>query len=178
MILENIQKRRKQLDLTQGELAKLADVSQSALAKIESKRMNPSFDIAKRIFDALESQEHETSAKASDVMSKKVITVKSLDTVETAVSLMKKHGISQLPVFEKGHLVGLVTESALIENLDRPNLRSQKISKVMLEAPPTIPEDSPVKLISELLKYNPILIVYKKAELVGVICKSDLLKVV
>lgn len=178
MLLENIQKRRRQLGITQNELAKLSGVSQSAIAKIESGRLSPSYDNAKKIFDTLDEQEGETSAKASDVMSSKVFIVQISDTVDKAISLMKKHGISQLPVFEKGHLVGLVTESSLIENMDKPNLKNVKLGKVMLEAPPTIAEDTPVRLLSELLKYNPILLVYKKAELKGVICKSDLLKAV
>lgn len=178
MLLENIKRRRKKLDKTQAELAKLSGVSQSMIAKIESGKLSPSFDKAKQIFDTLDQLEHETSAKASEIMSRNITIIESNDIVDNAISKMKQRGISQLPVFEKGHLVGLISESILTDNLDRPNLGKLKVKEIMTEAPPTISEDTPVKLVSELLKYNPTVIVYRQADIKGIITKADLLKTI
>src|SRR3989344_2649643 len=100
--LKEIQRRRRNLNLTQSKLAKLSGISQSALAKIESGRMNPSFEIAKRIFDTLEQLEHTEAVKAVDIMTKRLFTVDINDRVEEAISLLKRHNISQLPVLKKG----------------------------------------------------------------------------
>lgn len=176
--LETIQKRRKNLNLTQSQLAKLADVSQSVIAKIESKRINPSFKIAKMIFDALDSIETQKSIKARDIMTRKVITVKASDKIEHAIKIMRNHEISQLPVFKNGSVVGLICESDLIAHYNDVRISSKKIESIMEDAPPLISEETPINSVSELLKYHPILIVTKKAKLAGVVAKADLLKTV
>ncbi|MFH1424774.1 MAG: CBS domain-containing protein [archaeon] len=178
MLLENIQKRRKAIGLTQSELSRLSGVSQSTIAKIESNKISPSYQIAKAIFDALDAQEHETSAKAADIMTRKVITIDSNDTVQTAGKIMREKGISQLPVFEKDHLVGIISERIIVENFDKPSLKQKRISEIMSEAPPTIAENAPIKLVSELLKYSSLIAVYHKSEFKGIITKSDLLGVI
>ena len=55
--IEDIKRRRKILELTQTELAKMAGISQSLLVKIEAGRVSPTYDKAERIFLALESIE-------------------------------------------------------------------------------------------------------------------------
>jgi len=50
--LSEIKARRKQLGITQEELAELAEVSQSLIAKIENSSIIPTYDRVKRIFDA------------------------------------------------------------------------------------------------------------------------------
>ena len=178
MRLEDIKSLRNKVGLTQKELAHLSGVSQSAIAKIEAGKMSPTYDAAKNLFDALEAVQTKTSVKVSDIMTKKMHIINSSEMVSSAIAIMKKHGISQLPVFEKGHLVGLVSESVIAENIGLENLAGKKVSAIMNEAPPTLSEDSPVKLVSELLKYNPIVLIYRKAELVGAVTKADLLKTI
>jgi predicted transcriptional regulator len=178
MLLESIAKRRKMLDLTQAQLAEKAEVSQSMIAKIEAGKLNPSYENATEIFNALDSLEKEKSIKASKIMHKDIITVKTSNYIEDVIKILKQKGISQLPVFESNHLVGLVTEKEIIDNLDIPDLGSNRVSLIMKDAPPTISEDTPIKVVSELLKYSDIVIVYRKAQLVGVITKADLLKTI
>jgi len=178
MTLKTIGKRRKMLGLTQAELAREAGVSQSMIAKIEAGLLSPSYDKALAIFNALDSLEQEKSVKARDIMVKKVVTVKSSDKVSRAINLMRQKGLSQLPVFEGGHLVGLVSESIILEHLDTANFGGKEVGKIMGDAPPTVGEDAPLKMLSELLKYAPIVLVYEKAVLKGVVTKSDLLGVV
>ncbi|MFH1450914.1 MAG: CBS domain-containing protein [archaeon] len=178
MLLESIQKRRKILGLTQAQLAEKAEVSQSMIAKIEAGKLSPSYENATAIFDALDSLEKEKSLKASKIMHKEVITVKSSDYIEDVIKILKQKGISQLPVFQGNHLVGLVSEKEIVENLSIPDLGSNRVSLIMKEAPPTISEDTPVKIVSELLRYAEIVLVYRKAELAGVITKADLLKTI
>ncbi len=178
MRIEDIKRLRMKLGLTQSKLSKLSGVSQSAIAKIEAGKMSPTYEKAKKIFDALENYETKKSVQAKDILSEKVHTIGSSETVEKAVSLMKKHNISQLPVFEKGHLVGLISENTLVERLGEKNLGKEKVKNIMSEAPPTISPDAPLKLVREILKHAPIVLVYEKDKLLGLIAKSDLLKTV
>ena len=178
MTLKTIGKRRRMLGLTQAELAREAGVSQSMIAKIESNLLSPSYDKAMAIFNALDSLEQEKSVKARDMMTRKVVTVKTSDKVAKAINLMRQKGLSQLPVFEDGHLVGLVSESIILEHMGLPNFGDKEVGKIMGGAPPTVSEDAPLKMLSELLRYSPIVLVYEKAVLKGVVTKSDLLGVV
>jgi len=178
MLLESIGKRRRMLGLTQAELARNAGVSQSMIAKIEAGELSPSYEKATAIFEALDSIEKEKSLKARDIMHKKISIIKANDLIDTAIQVMKQKGLSQLPVFDKGHLVGLVSEKTIVDNLVIPDLGSKRISTIMEEAPPTIAEDAPIKIVSELLKYSQIVVVYRKAEMIGVITKADLLKTI
>ena len=52
--LTRIKQMRRNLELTQTELAKLSGVSQSLIAKIERGNIEPSYTIARKIFAVLE----------------------------------------------------------------------------------------------------------------------------
>jgi len=53
--------------------------------------------------------------KVAVVMSKKLITVTPATTVEAAAQLLLKQKIGGLPVIEKGHLVGMITTSDILQ---------------------------------------------------------------
>jgi CBS domain-containing protein len=54
---------------------------------------------------------------ANDVMTKKVMSVKPSETIKNLFQLMDKHGILGVPVIdEKKHVVGMITETDLIEH--------------------------------------------------------------
>lgn len=61
--VEDIAKKRRQLGLKQAELAKLAGVSQSLIAKLESGTIDSSYTKVKTIFDALERLEFKPKFK-------------------------------------------------------------------------------------------------------------------
>ena len=61
--LEDIAKRRRQLGLKQSELAKMAGVSQSLIAKLEAGTIDSSYTKVKTIFDILERLEPKQKSK-------------------------------------------------------------------------------------------------------------------
>lgn len=176
--LREIQRRRRQLNLTQAQLAKLAEISQSALAKIESGKMNPSYAIAKKIFDVLDELEQKGAMKAADIMQKPVISIGPDEKIERAIEIMREKSISQLPVMRKGIVVGLLSDVNLVGRVGEKNLSGRMISEVMGEVPPLIPENTPVKTVSELLKYSPVVLISGGPKITGIISKTDLLKMV
>src|SRR5439155_14768038 len=62
--LEEIPRLRKALGLTQTAIARLANVSQSTIVKIEKRQMNPSYDSVKRIMNALQAELKRQEKKA------------------------------------------------------------------------------------------------------------------
>ncbi len=180
--LDEIGRRRKLLGLSQKELARLATVSQSMIAKIESARISPSYPKTKAIFDTLESLERRNEMKAKEICHGKVVGVQSHDPVTKGVRVMRDTGFSQLPVFNGDRVVGSLTEKIILQKLvssPKPDdISRQAVEKIMDDAFPTVNEDTPLSMVSALLQYEPAVLVSKRGRLVGIITKADLLKVV
>jgi len=173
--ISEIKKIRKKLGLTQGDLAKASGVSQSLIAKIEAGRLDPSFSNSKKIFSALDELSKKEEHLAKDVMNKKIISVKASDSLANVIKIMKKHGFSQMPVSEKGKPIGLITEHVLLEKIGEDFSRL-KIKEIMGECPPIISPETRVDIVSNLLKYFPIVLVAEKGDYKGLISKTDLLE--
>src|SRR2546422_7740370 len=95
---------RLQLGMTQARLAREAGVSQSLIAKIEAGMVDPAFSSLKAISEVLSSSRATAEKKAADVMSSPVISVQTAEKLSDCIALMKKRGISQMPVLEGGAL--------------------------------------------------------------------------
>lgn len=171
--LSEIKKKRKLLELTQGDLARLSGISQSMIAKIESEKLEPTFNKAKKIFEVLDNLSNKDMKKAKDIMNTKIIKLNCGDSIKKAITIMKKHGISQIPVYEKDKMVGFISESILIEAII--NEKHDNVCEVMGERPPTVSEYTPLDVVSSLLKYSPLVIVFGNRQAKGLITKSDVL---
>lgn len=178
--LEDIKKIRKRLGLTQSELAKLAGVSQSLIAKLESGRIDPSFTKVRKILDVLESINKKSEQKIADIMSKRIISCKSEDRVSAVVEKMRKDNISQLPVFDKNQAVGMVSERVILEAVseNKGDVGKLKVRDIMDEPPPIVSKQTSSKVVSHLLKHFPIVMVTSKGKFVGVVTKTDVLRIV
>ncbi len=179
--INEIKRRRKSLDLTQKKLAALVGVSQSLIAKIESGRLNPSYSVAKRIFETLESLEKRVETTAKDILSPKVVYVNKDDPISKAMKLMEENGYSQLPVFDEEKIIGSISDRTILDMIakgkDLSKMLKQPVKLVMGEAFPRISEDASLTVISTLLKYNQAVLVTKRDKCVGIITKTDLFKV-
>ena len=99
--LEDIAKRRRQLGLKQSELAKAAGVSQSLIAKLEAGTIDSSYTKVKTIFDVLERLEFKTKIQAEKILHNDVLSIQKDQPISEVVKIMKDHGYSQLPVFNR-----------------------------------------------------------------------------
>lgn len=177
--LHAILRNRRRLGLTQSELARQAGVSQSLVAKIEAGRLDPSYSNAKALLDALERLGRHEEKRAKDVMHSPVVSVKARGLLSSAVSVMRRHGFSQLPVEdEHGKIVGSLSEKSLLEKMEKGELdaKAAKVIDVIDEAFPTVSENTPVSAVAPLLHDAQAVMVVKKERIAGVITKSDLLK--
>lgn len=172
MDIEEIKIIRKKFGLTQSSLASQAGVSQSLIAKIESGKIDPTYTKVKQIFAFLDSLREKHEVKASEIMQKNLIFVKSSDSIKDAIVKMKKNSISQMPVVD-GVCVGLISETVILEGI--LHKKAERVSEIMTDAPPTVSLNTSVNVVSELLSHVPLIVVSDKGKIKGVITKSDVL---
>lgn len=177
--ISDLKHRRKQLGITQSQIAILAGVSQSLVTKVEAGKLVPSYANAKKLFDVLEARGLEGSVKASEIMSSKVVSVAPGTKVGPAIRLMHKKSISQMPVIENSAAVGSFSEKAVVNRMrtgsSPAEIRSMEVAATMDEAMPTINASAPLSVVSALLEHSQGVLVAKNGRIRGIITKADLL---
>ena len=174
--ISEIKQIRKKIGITQGELSKLAGVSQSLITKVESGSLDPTYTNAKKIFRALEGFMEKSKIKIESVLVKKIISILSTDTIKQAIEKMKNHEISQLPVIEEKKAIGIITEGMLLDALINGKNNASVVGDIMGDIPPTLSLNADIDVATSLLKYYPLIIITNKEKLIGVVTKADLLK--
>lgn len=169
-----IKRLRTEAGLTQRQLAELIGISQAHIAKIEKETVDPRLSTVNKILEILTKGE---GKKCGDVMTRNVISAKQSDTVQTVSRLMMKNAISQLPVIESGKVIGTVTEEGIVSNLSS-TIADEKVEKIMQTPMPQVSEDTSISIIRPLLENHYGVLVTRKGELVGIITRSDLLKII
>ncbi len=175
--LTEIKTLRKKYGLNQKELATTAGVSQSLIAKIEAGKVEPTFRKAQQIFAALDQLREKTETKASDIMNTKVIFVDAHESVKKVVELMKKKGISQIPVKDGEKICGTITEGTILKTMmEKPtSIQTLPVEDVMDDAPPIVSPKTGIEMLTRLLRDYSIVLVAQKGVVKGIISKSDLL---
>ncbi len=179
--IDEIKKRRVKLGLNQRKFASYLGVSQSTIAKIESKKLNPSYELVKKAFDILESFGSPQIGLAGDIAVKKVVSVQARDPISKAVQLLQQHGFKQLPVKDdENHWVGNVSERSISNRLLKVTnprlLLSREVSEVMDEAFPMVAEDTPITIVIPLLQHFQAILTTRKGHVTGIVTNADLVK--
>lgn len=172
--IKRLKEIRKKLNITQQKFAKLANVSQSLIAKIEAELIDPSYSNVIKIEETLNNLTNAKEPSAEDVMNTRLIFVPPFEEVSEIIKKMKKSQISQILVEDNNKIVGLVTEGSLLEQ-DISKLQSLRARDVMLEPPPIVSSKTKLSVLSALLTQYPIVVIQKDNKYVGVATKSDLL---
>lgn len=177
---EEIRKERKRKGLTQSTLAKKAKVSQALIARIEKNQVDPRLSTLRKIIEALMEDAQPRGSRAIDIAVKDVIVVNDDDTIEKALKLMRKYGISQLPVLKNGTPIGAVEELELLKAFAKEKDVKKFYQKKVVEAissiyPMVEPDASITEVIDYLLKGHNAVLVTKEGRLEGIITKIDVL---
>ncbi|MBI2146287.1 CBS domain-containing protein [Candidatus Woesearchaeota archaeon] len=175
--LTDIKSLRKKYHLNQKELAQRANVSQSLIAKIEAGMVDPSFTKAQQIFEVLHHLREKEELKAREVMRTKVLFAQGSDALREVIKTMKSKGISQMPVLMNEKVAGLITEGTILRHLaENPEkIKRLKVGEVMEETPPIVTVKTGMRVLLELLREHPIILVAERGEIKGLISKTDLL---
>jgi len=178
--VESIKQLRLKFGITQKKLAVLTGVSTSMINQIESGRSQPSYSTAKKIFEILDDMEGKSSShKAGDFCSKDIVKLKPTNTLHDAIKKMHELSISQIPIFEKDEVVGMVSEDSIVKYLadvGETELKNVKLSDTMDVVPPIVDFDTPANVLVPLIRYSKCILVSKKSKIMGIITASDTLK--
>jgi predicted transcriptional regulator len=171
--VDEISKLRKDVGLTQADLAIEAGVSQSYIARLERGTLDPKFSVMTKIVETLI---HHESRICAEIMTPDPVTVDARDLASEAVGLMQKHNYSQVPVLRGTQLIGIVTERDIIRNLQH-NMNELSVQAVMSpEGVPIVDENTPVDIITPLFQNYQAILVQTQGRMRGIITRSDLLK--
>lgn len=115
-------------------------------------------------------------AKSDDV----VITARADDRLTDVVHLLKKHGISQLPVVdEEGQLLGLVREIDLLKHMltaDHEHDRDETIAGMIDRSVPVVQPNTPLETLMGIFSERRAVVVTTSANKVfGILTQIDLL---
>jgi predicted transcriptional regulator len=182
---KELQDLRKQVGLTQSELAKRVGISQSLVARIEKGQVNPSVGTLKRILTVIEEQKH-TPSSLRDLLKWKgqsklnpLIWIGPEDKVRRAVILMRRHGISQLPVIKRNKAIGSISEGTIIKQLmvtDSRKVFGLSVQEIMEPPFPTIDiGDSVEAAFSKIAAGVEAVIVLDEERPIGIITKIDVI---
>ncbi len=107
-----------------------------------------------------------------------VISVERATTIRQAIELIKRHGISQLPVLENGRSIGLVTESNLLSSVVEAAANFDKSVVTAMEH--SLPEVHMNEEVSVAVKYfmqkQPAVIITDHEKPIGIVTRFDVLE--
>ncbi|MGI0078700.1 MAG: CBS domain-containing protein [Nitrososphaerales archaeon] len=179
--IQEIKKRRVALGISQKKLASAVGSSQSLIAKIESNRVNPSYDVVKKIFEHLDRVEQPRAGLAKDVEKRDLVWVRKTEKVRDAAERMRQYGFSQLPVRDEKEeiCVGSISERQIVQGIlkepDPKQFYERPISEIMAEQFPVVDESIPITAVALLLQHSQAVLSARKGKIVGIITPSDLL---
>jgi cystathionine beta-synthase len=109
---------------------------------------------------------------------RRLLTVRSADSVGASVRIMKEEGISQLPVVDDGVVIGIVTESdllgKLVENRATP---ASSVAEVMFRNVSTVHVHDDAGRLTALFAEGLVgLVVDDENKLLGIVTKMDLVE--
>jgi len=126
--------------------------------------------------------EDKTYGTARDILSGRngsyeLTVVRKEDTVKEAIAIMNKKGVSQIPVLEKGNVIGSLTDSKLLSKLiDNPKLKDSPVSDVMEDAMKFVALDSTLDVLSSLVNKEKAVLVRDQLDQIHIITKHDILE--
>ncbi|MDG6996374.1 MAG: CBS domain-containing protein [Nitrososphaerota archaeon] len=179
--IQEIKKRRVALGISQKKLASSVGASQSLIAKIESSRVNPSYDVVKKIFEYLDRMEQPKTGQAKDIEKKDLVWIKKSERVRDAAEKMRQYGFSQLPVRDEREeiCVGSLSERLIIQGLMKETnpkaFYDKLVSEIMQEQFPVVDENIPITAVALLLQHSQAVLTARRGKIVGIITPSDLL---
>ncbi|HEX7229185.1 MAG TPA: cystathionine beta-synthase [Candidatus Binatia bacterium] len=120
------------------------------------------------------------SARVSDILESKrrklpeLLSAELTSTVREAITTMNRFGVSQLPIFEKGNLVGSLCESTLFQrSMETPEVMELTVG-ALLEPPfPTVGADQDVYEVVQLLKSASAVLVRDGEKYQGILTRFD-----
>ena len=165
--------------LTQTELAKRANVSQSLIARIETGSVDARLSTIKKILTAIEIALTEEEAVAVGYATKKITLINGDKTVNEAAKIMSEKGISQMPVInEKGLTIGSIRETTIINKLlqDGQSILNNQVESIMDPKIPEMPITTTIDEAKKMLLQHDAILLTDEEGIKGILTKIDIIK--
>jgi predicted transcriptional regulator len=148
--------------------------------QIESGRCKPSYETARRLFEVLGSLEGKSAMKAGDICSRRLISIQKDEKLARAIDTMRANSISQIPVFDSSHVIGILTEDGVARNIAEKgeDVKNYQVSQIMEPCPPIIDVSTPVRVLIPLVRFSKCILVSERARVTGIITITDTLKMI
>ncbi len=117
--------------------------------------------------------------KVSEVVNRNVISVSPNEDLAHVRRLFLRYGITKIPVFDEGLLVGAVTEMEVAKayELTRGPIETVKVGEVMTDDVVAVsPGDELEAVIPEAIKRALVVVTDKNGEFLGILTKTDILR--
>jgi len=191
--LEEIKPMRKRLDITQRELAAMAGVSQSLIAKIERGAIDPSYENVRKVFKAFDTLMRDrtvdmrrdgTRFTVGDLATRGVVSIAPDATLAEGVDKMVRGRFTQLPVMSGDRIVGGITDDQIRDHAieetknagkSYEDVMKTRIDEVMSGPFPVLSEDTPIELASLHLQREEAVLVSRRGALIGILTSADFL---
>ncbi len=107
---------------------------------------------------------------------RELITARAADTIGRVIEVMRREGISQVPVVDQGKLVGILTETDLLHALiEGKASREQAVAEVMYRNVKTVPASADAGILTSLFtNHYAALVLDDDDGLLGIVTKMDL----
>jgi len=116
---------------------------------------------------------------AGDIMTRDLVTVRPDNSIEDAIDFLLTKEISGLPVTDDdGHLVGIVTEFALLAMVYDRHVKNQTVGQHMTRELITVDVDDPISRIADLCIVHRVrrVPVMEGGRLVGLVARRDVIR--
>jgi cystathionine beta-synthase len=104
-----------------------------------------------------------------------LLTVSPEAKVSEVVGIMKLHGISQMPVIEDGRLLGILTETAMLQQALRGGRRDKRVREMVEANYTTVDMTTEVHVLVELFKRAKVAFVIEDHKVTDIITRIDLI---
>jgi cystathionine beta-synthase len=108
---------------------------------------------------------------------RKIVGAQRGDSIRKVIGLLKEHSFSQLPVFDNGLMIGLISESDLLKHLVSADGKLDDIIDPLVESDyATVTPATRVVLLKNIFNEAKLVAVQERDEVVGIITKIDLIE--
>ncbi len=120
---------------------------------------------------------------ARDIIAKKesteIITIDEDKTILEAINTIKSLNISQIPVTQKGMIIGKITESDILDALlENPSLKSQSVKNITTATFPFIDQNTAVDKISSMINKDNIAVLVEANGQIEIITQYDIINAI
>ncbi len=123
--------------------------------------------------------EEDRQGRVADLLTRRpqtLVAASPLDSVQDIVALMKKHGVSQIPLTENGRVFGLITEVRLLKVLlDDPTALDRPVKELAENSFDIVGPDTPVSRLSQIFSEGNVALVQESDRTVALVTKIDLI---